>query len=154
MNSKHKKNNLIAISLCAIGCILIFNACTSRYLKGPAIKHWANWKVEFKEGTTDAEKIDALLAVNKYVLDSTHELKLPIKFEFYNSLVMKNFGVMRFGYSSIHGGESSSGAVGAVKPVGPRPHHELISRFILNIRIVSDSDFKSLAKGIKPVAFK
>lgn len=152
MNRKRKKNNLIAVALCAIGCILIFNACTSRHLKGPKIRHWTNWEVQFKEGTTEAQKAEVLLELNKGILDSARKLRLPVKFEFYNTLGAKNFGAMRFGYSSNPG--DTSVAVAPVIPVSPRPHFEFNSPFIIYTRNITDKDFLSLMKGNKPAVFK
>jgi len=154
MNKKHNSFKPL-LPGCFIGCMLILNACgPSRLgLKAPKMKARIYWGVEFKDNTSDSEKTTALIALDKYVLDSVLELKNPYIFQFNNTIgngaVPGGLGAMEFGFGG--GDESGQEATGTKLPPGPRPHYDNISPFINDIKIISRKQFINIYRNFQNI---
>jgi hypothetical protein len=110
------------------------------------------WGVEFKDDTSNLDKTDALIAVNKYILNSFHALRNYYIFQFNSTIgnpeVLGGLGGMEFGFG---GGVENQheGTRTPPPPPGPIPHYDYISPFIKKIKVISRTQFIDIFRGFQ-----
>ncbi len=124
MNNLQKLSKTLPVLGFFVAAILVFSACSPQINGVPAIKikNYIKWKIAFREHTPDSIKMQAFLAIEKYILDDSHPKQFLIRDTRIRIIPDENSAVMSIDLIGI----AATSAVPTKRPKGPvGPHIDI-----------------------------